>query len=599
MSKIRILSPQEACKIAAGEVVERPANVVKELVENALDAGATQIEVYLSKAGKQLIRVVDNGCGMSAEDAKICFAHHATSKIETVLDLENLQSFGFRGEALSSIAAVSKVTLLTCEAGSLSGTKTQVEGGILIDQAKVAAAVGTDLRVENLFYNLPARQKFLKQDDTEWRQILQLFTAFGFAYPSVHFQLYHDDRLVHNCPAAADLKERVMQLWGAGVGEGLLDLQAAKDQILITGMISNHQTFRYQRTQIFCFVNQRLVRNHGLVKGLLKGYSNVFPEGKYPLAILFFELPLAEVDVNVHPRKEEVSFLHPRRIETLLTEAVKKRLETNIAQYLRVPTPAAFTSAGYQANLGPSWSERRIDYNVPVSSFANMDRPVIVNKSLHRLETAKDVLSQTDENALQQRFVERNYELIGQLHQTYIMISKAEGLLLVDQHAAHERVMYERFRARFENVATVGLMFPATITLTAREMQLLEPHLGILKTYGILAEVFGVDQIIIQSIPDYLKQVQLGDVIRQLAAWIEEFQQLEATQLHQIVNEKMHAQMACKAAIKAGDILSTAQMYELLDSLEKVEQRLTCPHGRPTSWLISLSEIEKKFKRKL
>ena len=628
MSKIKILSPAEICKIAAGEVVERPANIVKELVENALDAGATKIEIQIFGAGKKALRVIDNGCGMSHEDAKICFLHHATSKISGVSDLDTLSSFGFRGEALSSIAAVSKVELITAQLDADCGSKTILIGGELASQVDFAGAVGTDLLVTDLFYNTPARKKFLKKDETEWHQIVQLFYAFVFDYQAVQFKLYHDDRLIHNCPPVNNLSERVLQIWDASVASRILTIEPVKKaELKISGVISDHQLFRYNRAHIFCFVNRRLVKNHGLVKALLKGYSNVLPAGRYPLAILFIDLPYGEVDINVHPRKEEVSFLNPRKIENLICEVTKKTLETKLASYFTKSSPQAFNnSLNYTANIGDlalfSSPARFNADKFKGAHFASFDEhsvwqeqtnrstsePVLgfFNKDLREesgLVSTTQIISkpiQHQEQALAQvSFVERNYEIIGQFRQTYILISNDQGLSVVDQHAAHERVLYEKFKKRFNEVVTVNLMFPVVVMLAAADLELLKPHLSLLKQHGLNTDVFGNDQIIIHSTPTYLKQVKLDELIRELIGWIKDHLELDSELFFKKINEQVHAQMACKAAVKAGDILASAQMYELLDDLYQTDNCLTCPHGRPVMWSFNIAEIEKKFKRKL
>lgn len=598
MSKIKILSPQEICKIAAGEVVERPANIVKELIENSLDAGADHIDIYISKAGKEAIRVVDNGCGMSAQDAKLCFAHHATSKISTVGDLESLVSFGFRGEALSSISAVSKITLITCEKNTACGTKVTLQAGHFLAQEDTASPVGTDILIADLFFNVPARQKFLKKEETEWRQIVQLFQAFVLDYTGVNFKLYHEGRLVYNCPAVQQLTDRIVQLFDAPVASSMLALeQTSHKELKISGIISNHQVFRYNRAQIFCFVNRRLVKNYGLVKSLLKGYANVLPNGRYPIAVLLLELPNQQVDINVHPRKEEVSFLHPKRIENLLLETVKKSLEKVISSQIATPKTFNINQQDQASWASPFQSSRLAKFD-----FDQAPEPIhdqVKKLNYNRFENIISEVLKPQSQLVQVNFVERDYEIIGQFKKTYILVSNTSGLVLVDQHAAHERVLYERFKKRFHDVVTVSLMFPVILTLKLDDLNTIKPYLHILKQHGIGADIFGEDQIVISSTPTYLKQTKLDDLIYQVIAWIHEHQEMEPEIFFKQINEQLHAQMACKAAVKAGDILTSSQMYELLDDLEKSDNRLTCPHGRPTMWSFTLDEIEKKFKRKL
>ena len=334
MARIKQLSAQEAQKIAAGEVVERPANVVKELIENSLDAGATQIIIYIEDAGKKLIRIVDNGYGMSQEDAYLCFKHHATSKINSVDDLHALTTFGFRGEALSSISSVSTVTLITKEAAALSATKLMLHDGIVTSEENIPGNTGTDIAIANLFYNVPARKKFLKTNETEWRQIQLLFQAICLDYQDVHFKLYHQNNLVFNCPATNDAQQRIAQLWDHTVAQQTIPIQYAANNFKISGIITNHTYSRYDRSALYFLVNKRWVKNHTLSKALLKGYLNVLPHDKFPLACIAITIDPAEIDVNIHPRKEEVQFLHPRIIENALHTCVKEALEKHLSAQL-------------------------------------------------------------------------------------------------------------------------------------------------------------------------------------------------------------------------------------------------------------------------
>ena len=339
MPKIKQLSAHEAQKIAAGEVVERPANIVKELIENAIDAQATKIMVYLEDSGKKLIRIIDSGYGMSPDDAQLCFAQHATSKITSVNQLQTINTFGFRGEALGSIAAISKVTLITKEKDTPEGTKVLIEGSKVKEKQTIGCATGTDIAVRNLFYNIPARQKFLKKAQTEWRHIQQLFQAFCFSYPSIHFMLYSEGKLVYNCPPTDNLTSRCMQVWENNNTQHMLTINTSHDHdnLTIEGTISNHQHYRYDRSGIFFFVNHRWVKNFQLSKSLLKGYLNVIPQGRYPLAVINISIDPTVIDINIHPRKEEVKFMHPRRVEQLIQKAVKEALENNLSSHIKQP----------------------------------------------------------------------------------------------------------------------------------------------------------------------------------------------------------------------------------------------------------------------
>ncbi len=631
MSIIKQLSPHEAQKIAAGEVVERPANIVKELIENALDAQATQITLYVEDGGKKLIRIVDNGCGMSPEDAQLCFKQYATSKISSVNELESINTFGFRGEALASIAAVSKITLTTKLADAREGTKVIIHGGVMQEQTVAACTTGTDITIHNLFFNIPARQKFLKKTTTEWRHVQQLFHAFCFDYPHIHFTLFSEGKKVLNCPSieSKNSTARCAQIWEHNTAQQMLALEATHEidtTLQIAGVISNHQHYRYDRNNIFLFVNRRWVKNQHLSRALLKGYLNVIPHGRYPAAIIHITVDPTTVDINIHPRKEEIKFLHPRRIEQLIQRAVKQTLEKNLSsqisqnvkfqinrnptQQATYPEPQAFKSfeqpirflqqASDFAKASPDRQDERIEE--PSTAISpEQDRKIKENEQALQSAISANNFSPAHPECFSEKNVSRDtdYKLLTQFQKTYLLIEKENGLFLVDQHAAHERILYELFSTRFDKVATVQLIFPQMISLTKLDLQTLEPHLHIFQKNGIGIEPFGTNQLRVQSTPVHLKDQSLDDLVQQVLAWIKEYQSLDQEQFFKTINEKLHAQMACKAAVKAGDVLTTEKMEQLLRDLATTPNRFTCPHGRPTGWLLSIDDIEKKFKRRL
>ncbi|CAN5152020.1 DNA mismatch repair endonuclease MutL [soil metagenome] len=621
MARIKQLSPHEAQKIAAGQVVERPANVVKELLENSLDAGATHISIYIEDAGKKLIRIVDNGYGMSQEDAHLCFKHHATSKITSVEQLSNLATFGFRGEALASIAAVSKITLTTKEADANLGTQLQLENLQPLKEEAITCNTGTDIQIADLFYNVPARKKFLKTNDTEWRQIQLLFQAVCLDYRNVHFSLHHQNALIYNCPPVTDLANRISQLYDHTIAAQLLAINHEVNGIQIEGVVSAHTYGRYDRSAIFFLVNKRWVKNHNLNKALLKGYANVLPPDKYPLACLHITLDPAQVDINIHPRKEEVQFLHPRIIEQAIQAAVKSALETNLSAQLQKkvhlapeqrwqpqPTRSFSVDMPYMAD-----NQFNAPQNAPVfvieHEISNDPRTLepfgpatIANAPYPDFEQLKEFEPQTQiplDLSSCKDLIGFEIHIVGQLHKTYILIEERDGLFIVDQHAAHERILYEQFATRFEEVATIALLFPPVITLSEYQMGLLMAHQDIFVRNHIGIEQLGANQVMVNAIPVHLKEINMDELVHQTIGWIEENQKCDPDLFYKKVNEKLHAQMACKAAVKAGDILTQTQMHQLITDLQTVNNRFTCPHGRPTGWNISLYEIEKKFKRKL
>jgi DNA mismatch repair protein MutL len=673
MAPIIKLSPHEARKIAAGEVVERPANIVKELVENSIDAGATQITLYVQDGGRETIRIVDNGCGMNEEDAILCFEHHATSKIKTVADLETIATFGFRGEALSSIAAVSSVTLVTKTADAQTGIKLTLEQGSIQKQEAVSANTGTDITVDHILHNLPARKKFLKTRETEFNHINRFFQAFCLCYPQIHFKIFSENTLTLNCPATDSLITRIGQVWDLHSAPHMIML---KEQIeknsaplrtnngfSLAGAISNHQHARYDRTNILFFVNNRLVKNQHLMRAVLKGYAHVLPPARFPATSIFITVDPKTIDVNIHPRKEEVQFLHPRTIEVALEQAIKHTLEEHITHTVQHYTTAniSHTNMLFQKISSPDSiagscplpsSETPTHRNtqapsIPPSHLAILQRPAYssidsseqksdffpidhkaveyssgseshrqcpsLEKNVHEITdlsvpekicatktSHEQALEQIDAFSYETRSEPaKNYQLLGQLHKTYLLLEKKDGLYIVDQHAAHERILYELFRTRFDDATTVTLMFPQIITLTPDAIITLLPYLALFQAMGIALDQFSDHQLSITATPVYLKNINFQELITDALSWITEYQSLEQHELNKKLTEKIHASMACKAAVKAGDELTHEQMIKLLDDLSKTANNFSCPHGRPTGWLMGTYEIEKKFKRKL
>jgi DNA mismatch repair protein MutL len=609
MQKIKQLPLHEAQKIAAGEVVERPANLIKELIENSLDANATLITLYIEQAGKNLIRVIDNGSGMSSEDARLCFYQHATSKINSVDELNTIHSFGFRGEALASIAAVSKLSIITREASSPTGIHLEIEKNQIIRQELVGGNPGTNITVRDLFYNVPARKKFLKKDETEWRQISQLFNALCLAHPHIHFKIFHDNRLIHNCPPVQTTMERATQLWDTMVQNHLISLKTQSNETThIHGVITNHYFSRYDRNLIYIFVNNRWIKNFELSRALMKGYANVLQPGKFPAAALFISLPPDTVDINIHPRKEEVSLLHPLKVTRKITEIIKHALEENLSQQIKKTIDFKSIDSSFQNGSMPS-APFIPSANIPQVLEANHTTQLISQPTTNTFPSPKQFqvnhssLSKTPSITQSSNisFDKKDFEgtIIGQVHKTYILIDTQEGLYFIDQHAAHERILYEQFNNKFHELPTIQLAFPQILDFPESDIQLLEPYMEVLINNGINLERFGNDKVIINATPVHCKRVNLKELIGQMIGWIAHEGTASPNKIKKGLNEHLHAQMACKSAIKAGDLLMHEQMTQLLKDLENTPNRFSCPHGRPTGWMMHWYDIEKKFKRKL
>lgn len=599
MNRIHKLPLSQAQKIAAGEVVERPANVLKELLENSIDAGATEITVYLEEGGKNLIRIIDNGCGMSEEDARMSIVHHATSKITSVDDLMSLTTFGFRGEALSSMSSVSKIRMTTKRATDAVGTRLFIEDGRVIEQEHCSCNQGTDISIEDLFYAMPARKKFLKTTATEYRNCLQLFYAIALAYPALRFELYHNDVLAYTCRQEKSLLKRASQLYDERTSKSLLTLELKTEKAHIVGVVSDHQHMRYDRNQIVMLVNNRWVKNHGLSRALIKGYSNVLLPGRYPSAVLSLTVPPEDIDINVHPKKEEVQFLHAHAVEKQIEQLVKETIQNHhTSTTLKAPEPF--------------WVQQPTPYSAPKNpSLHHFFQPTIEGPAEQNKpeETFlfEEALSKSFANSLREEQEvqipvvceqqEKKYRILAQFNLTYIVVETDEGLVMIDQHAAHEAILFERYSKKFESIAFTTLLFPEIIELTDQEQKTACEHTAFFAEQGIVFEPFGPRTIRLQATPVHSKKSSMAELIREMVSSIHDYEKEEPSKLYALLTRKLHASMACKASIKAGDALNLAQMETLIADLYTLENRLTCPHGRPTSWLVSLYDIERKFKR--
>ena len=598
-SRIKRLPLHEAHKIAAGEVIERPTSIIKELIENSIDAGATTINLHIQNAGLDKIRIIDNGSGMSLEDARICTEQYATSKISSIDELQSLHTFGFRGEALASIATVSKFTLITKDQAMSQGVRITIHHNEQHEES-VAAPQGTEICVQDLFYNVPARRKFLKTVETEWRHTLTLLHAFCLSHPEIHFTVTHNENTVLSCPPTTRIA-RIAQLWNADTAQRMLACTYAHQEknFTLQAILSDYQINRFDRSSIFFFVNRRWIKNQNLSKALLKGYMNVLPPGRYPIAALFIDIDAAQLDINIHPRKEEVLFLHAHTLETSIAKMVRETLEKCLSERLqpsqisyntRAPLPQPFATE-FAHSIGQHTTDNALA--APVSSL------------VHTPSTSTPVIAPITFALEQQTYIKPQdlihdpvFDIIGCYKNTYILIQKDDGLLLVDQHAAHERILYEKFASHFDILLPNALAIPITININQAELALLMQHTDLLEKNGIIIEPFGVNQLLITATPVCLKNIAYHDLLPMIAQWIMEEQHISREELHAIVAKKVHSMMACKAAVKAGDVLTTEQMHELLKNLQTAPNRFSCPHGRPTCWLINHTEIEKKFKRR-
>jgi len=576
MSRIQLLSEEVASQVAAGEVVERPASVVKELVENALDAGARRIEVMMRRGGNSLIRVVDDGCGMDRDDALLCLERHATSKIRSGADLAAIRTLGFRGEALPSIASVSHFRLSTREHGAVAGTEILIKGSKIESVLDGGDAPGTLVEVRSLFFNLPARRKFLRSEATEASHVEQQMQLQALGHPGVGFVLRTDERLVFQLPPAASLRERIHDLYGPELAEELLEVP--ETQILgvnIRGFIGKPGVTRSTRAQQVVFLNGRAVENATLNYGVREGYHTALMKGQYPVTFLFLEMDPAAVDVNVHPSKREVRFHDPSAVREALVEAVSRTLANERSGWSRAfqpppePPPVAPISA-------PVVLTSAIVPRKPEPLDVPLPLPV-------PLETSD--VSPT-----------RRFRILGVLGRLYIVMEREDGLVLVDQHAAHERILFEELRRRMEDagVPSQRLLMPVTLQLGPRDSDWVAQNLDTLQKMGIGVEAFGAGTWKLDCIPQFVQAVEPQQLLRDV---IDELKEASAQSSKLRLGEDVIAKTVCRYAVKAHDTLREAEMVRLIDDLMQCELPFCCPHGRPTIILISYDELEKKFKR--
>jgi DNA mismatch repair protein MutL len=568
---IHILPPEVASKIAAGEVVERPASVVKELVENALDAGAQSISIKVKDAGRGLIEVADDGSGIPAEELPLSVSRHATSKLSTADDLFSIETLGFRGEALASIGSVSHLEITSRIEDADLGAYLRVDGGQLSTVEAIGAPAGTVVKVADLFYNVPARLKFLKKDVTERRHIERFVSRYALAYPQVRFHLLHDQRVVLQTSGNGDRREVLATVYGVEVAKQMLEVMAEYDQMGITGFTSSISFTRSNRREITLFVNGRWIHDSALVTAVTQAYRTFLMVGRYPLSVLFLELPAISVDVNVHPTKAEVRFRERDRVFSGVQRAVRRALLAH--------TPVPGIDSGSLGVMDPRVdSGKREEFWT--GSEMNYQQPELVwNSREERAQPGAVPL----------------LRLVGQVAATYLVAEGPDGLYLVDQHAAHERILFEQYQAQStDSVISQSLLEPVVVEFSAADARLLNDQLEILTGLGFQVESFGMNSFLIRSVPSLLAGIEPSSALRVL---VEDFEEDE-TPLQSEKNARIIARICKRAAIKAGRTLSREEQEVLLKDLEACRSPRTCPHGRPTMIHLSVDLLERQFGRR-
>jgi DNA mismatch repair protein MutL len=593
-----VLLPDELIgKIAAGEVIERPASIVKELIENALDADATDITVELERGGCEALRVIDNGCGIDPSDVALAFERYATSKIYHFDDIYRVTSFGFRGEALPSIAAIARVTLTTRRKENLSGMRVSVQEGAVKESAEAGCPAGTSVAVSHIFDNVPVRRKFLKSEKVEQGHCLDVITRIALAHPEVRLRVMTGGREILNLSAVSDGRQRAGLLLGGDFSDHMLTLQGARGEMRIEGYCSRPELTRSGARQLFFYVSRRYIRDALLSHAVMTAYRHLIPARRFPAAALFIEIPPGDVDVNVHPAKMEVRFRHPKEVYDLVAGSLGRVLAGHSPV---TGLPSLDVSHGIPGGYTGRMEEALKRYTLHSGSGKLLpERKKTDEKTAHPRETlplGEVIPSRASENREAMPLADLDY--LGQVDRTYLAFSSPAGLLLMDQHAAHERVLFEKLRAEAERPSGRALcqplLIPEVVSLTPREMTLLDGFVDVLGDAGLEVEPFGGDTVVIKAMPAILDWAEPAAILSDLIADLSEGQPATLSERR----GKLLAFLACRGAVKAGQQLSAMEVRRLCDDLAATPYPQSCPHGRPVWVTIGLAEMEKMFGRR-
>lgn len=582
MSEIHILPEHLINQIAAGEVVERPASVVKELVENSVDAEADRIVIEVIEGGENLIKITDNGRGMDSEDAGLALERHATSKISTNDDLFNIRTLGFRGEAIASIASVSKFTLRTKQKGSVEGTQIVAEGGNKKSSGAAGCPDGTEITIEDLFYNTPARKKYLKNPATEYRHILNVVTGIALSHPHISFKLIRDGNIVFDLPKTDDDKVRISSLLGKQTASSLIPIFYGHSQIQMSGYVGSPSIARSNRNNQYLFVNNREVKSHVLAFAVKQSFYSLLPKEKYPVFILKIVIEPELVDVNVHPRKQEVRFRNEKEIFQAVTSSVAHALEKYVL------TPELKIERSQQALIKEQVA-------------APVRQPVLQHSVNEAMDFTEQIVQRAPQPAVtndepQEREDDEEIIPLVQLHNSYIVCSQGESLVLIDQHAAHERIRYTEILEDFANKkkSSQPLLMPLQIELSHSEAAILKENSELLDELGFDIEEFGGTTFSVYCVPSYMVSHNIEKVIRGL---IDDFADNARKGDFEKRKERSLIYMACRSAVKFGDPLSREEQVKLVNRLQEIDLPYTCPHGRPTMLKMTMEELGRKFGR--
>lgn len=604
---IKILDKRTADKIAAGEVIDRPVSIIKELVENSIDAGATSITVEISNGGKSYIRVTDNGCGIPADEVELAFKRHATSKISDVSDLDSIYTLGFRGEALASICAVARVEVMTKTEDAKTGRRVIVEGSNILENAGFGCPVGTTITVRDLFYNIPARLKFLASDAAEARRITDIISKIALSYPDIRFKMINGNKHVFTTTGKGIILNNIVNIYGADLSKDLIAIDKKTDRFSIKGFVSNPAYSLTSRIrQIFC-VNGRVISSSIIERGLEKAYKERLFQGRFPVAFLFISLPPEEVDVNVHPTKKEIRFDDNAEVEDFVESAVREALaRTEAIPSAKIREENFPVSKKQEPQVAkpiekPRVSEPNFEYKPERKSIPQGEQVDIKNLlSSIRKEEEKKVEPVKPEAEIKQEIkIARPFEpaalnIIGSVFNTYILAYDENCFYMVDQHAAHERVFYEKFKAQYEAIDKVAqqLLIPLNFNVPSDVVTMEDSWLPKVIQMGYSIEYFGNNTYMVREVPSFMTPYEAESFLRTL------FTEFKGGKLPD--NQKLLDRIimnSCKAAIKGGDNISLNEMNALMMQLSACENPFSCPHGRPVFVKMTQYEIEKMFKR--
>lgn len=587
-------------KIAAGEVIERPASVVKELVENSIDAQSNKITINIQEGGKKLVEVIDNGIGMVSDDAKMSINRYTTSKIKDADDLFSIHSLGFRGEALASIVSVAQVEIITKTEETELGTHLIIEGGEVVSDKPTSAPKGTRISVKNLFFNVPVRRKFLKTIPTEVNHITEYVTKLALAYPNISFTLIHDSKNILTAPKG-DLISQITAIFGENIAKACLPISKKENEYVVTGFITKPEFSRKSKDYLYIFVNGRAVANKTMSDAILRGYGTSIPQTRYPIIFLYFNLPPDEVDVNVHPTKKEIRFSSEAKVYSLIESAVRESLESSGLKIFEtvIETRHKPTTLTSVETKKPEFTKR--ETSSPLSSRDKASYTIIRSKEqrIDKFLPMKDTAVDTEIKSIGEK---RSIRVLGIIKDTYIIAETQEGLFLCDQHAAHEKINYEKYvnQIKKNSVSVQQLLAPVSINLKPSEFEMIESIKENLRLFGFEIEIFGKNEILIRSIPsvmgvsiEFNTAKDIIDIFKENISEIKEKVELEDLE----VVKDIISIFACRRSIKAGDRITLERAELILKELLGLEEPFTCPHGRPTIIILNEEYIEELFKR--